>query len=148
MNKISQQSYTNIKWYYNIPIVLVFVLLIMLGVRSKITDDNRYGWGTFSKQANYVILYSYTTKDGIKHNYIPGDELKGEANLIRRIGSTRYSIGLIEHAASNYLKYLFDNKNPENNIKSINAEIYYVVNKHYMKKFSKEDATLIELYYP
>lgn len=147
MNKNSCQKYSDIKWYWNIPIVIMLTLLLSLGIRSLITDDNRYGWGTFLKQANYVIKYSYIKKDGSTHEYKPGNELIGLANQIRHIGSTRYSTGFIKHSVENYLKYLYRNKNDEE-IKTFRAELYYVINKNFNHRFSKEQATLIELSYP
>ena len=116
------------KWWWNIPIILVIGILVSLGIRSVITDDNRFGWGTFSKQVVYKIDYSWVYKNGKSTRYEPGKELKGTArkNLSKQ-GNTRYSLGALKSWVNNYLKYLYENR-PAANIKSVRAEILYTIN--------------------
>jgi len=118
-----------VKWWWNIPIILILGTLVFLGIRSVVTDDNRYGWGTFSKQIVYKIDYYWVYDDGRSEKYYPGKELRGTATgKLKSFGNTRYSTGAVKSWVGNYLRYLYENK-PGEDIKSVRAHILYTVNK-------------------
>ena len=118
-----------VKWWWNIPIILLIGILVSLGVRSVVTDDNRYGWGTFSKQVVYIVEYYFVYDDGKIEKYLPGKELKGIAGRkLNKFGNTRYSTGAMESWVNNYLKYLYENEQ-DRKIKSVRAEILYTINE-------------------
>ena len=117
-------------WWWNIPIVLLIGILVPLGIRSVITDDNRYGWGTFSKQVVYRIEYYRVYDDGRIERYRPGRELKGKARKrLERFGNTRNSIGALKSWVNNYLEYLYENRRGKN-IRTVRADIFYAINKN------------------
>lgn len=147
MNKRTLKISADIKWYWNIALVLLIVILCSLGIRSIITDDNRYGWGTYSKQVNYVIKYYYIKSDGTKFQYVPGNELIGDGNNIRYLGNTRYSLGYIKNTVHNYLEYLYG-KSKNSEISYYEADIYYVINKNPMKSFDEDDALKTVIKFP
>ena len=129
-------SPVKVKWWWNIPIILLIGILISLGIRSIVTDDNRYGWGTFSKQVVYKIEYYWVYDDGRVQRYHPGKELKGKAKReLKRFGITRYSIGALKSWVNNYLEYLYENERGKN-IKTVRAFIFYTINK---KKYISGD---------
>lgn len=123
------ESETKVRWWWNLPIILLIGVLVPLGVRSLITDDNRYGWGTFSKQVVFRVNYYWLTEDGDKIMYNPGRELSGKVrNKLKRSGSTRYSTGALKSWVNNYTRYTYLNKRPNPDFKSFRAEIYYKIN--------------------
>lgn len=120
---------TKVKWWWNIPIVLMIGILMFLGFRSIITDDNRYGWGTFSKQVTYVVKYYWVDEDGTQFRYFPGNELRGEAKkkLLYKY-NTRYSLGAVRSWTTNYAEYMYKNRN-QRRFNSFRAEVFYEINK-------------------
>ena len=134
------------KWWWNVPIILLLGILIFLGVRSVVTDDNRYGWGTFSKQVVYRVEYYWVYDDGRVQRYIPGEELIGIASIrLQRRSNTRYSVGALKSWVNNYLKYLYENKS-QNQVKSVKAEILYTINKNRKIKPTEKDKKLTIIY--
>lgn len=119
----------NIKWWWNIPVIMLLVILIPLGVRSIITDDNRFGWGTFSKQTSFSINYYWIKKDGTKQRYLPGKELGGKVRKkLKARGSTRYSVGALESWITNYTRFMYLNKRQSENTEKFRAEVRYRIN--------------------
>ena len=134
------------KWWWNVPIILLLGILIFLGIRSIVTDDNRYGWGTFSKQVVYRVEYYWVYDDGRVQRYIPGEELIGIASIrLQRRSNTRYSVGALKSWVNNYLKYLYENKS-QNQVKSVKAEILYTINKNRKIKPTEKDKKLTIIY--
>ena len=118
-----------VKWWWNIPIILLIGILVPLGVRSVVTDDNRYGWGTFSKQIVYEVEYYIVYDDGEIEKYLPGNELKGIARVkLNKFGNTRYSAGAMKSWVNNYLEYLYENIH-DRKIKTVRAEVLYTINQ-------------------
>lgn len=112
------------------PIVLLIGILVPLGIRSVITDDNRYGWGTFSKQVVYKVEYYWIYDSGEEKIYQPGNELRGKAKKkLYKLGNTRNSLGALKSWVNNYLNFLYENK-PQDDIKTVRAKILYTINKN------------------
>lgn len=116
-------------------IVLVFVLLLVgLGVRSVLTGDNRYGWGTFSSQVNWDPMYYWVTRDGVEIIHWPGEELRGEARKkidSRRPKSSRYAFGGMKSWMRAYVRWMYDHRNeygPRTDVVGFRAVVYYRIN--------------------
>ena len=119
----------NIKWWWNIPIILLIGILVPLGIRSIVTDDNRFGWGTFSKQTSFSINYYWVGKNGERIRYIPGKELSGKARKkLKRRGSTRYSVGALESWVNNYVRYMYVNERKNEDSAYFLAVVRYRIN--------------------
>ena len=79
------------RFFKNLYVTVVVLILITLGIRSLITGDSRWGWGMFKEQVNYEISYSWVQTDGNILPFSPGRELRGKASeLLRDTGNTRY----------------------------------------------------------
>ena len=123
------ENETKAKWWWNIPIIFMILLFISLGIRSIITKDNRYGWGTFSQQIVYEVDYFWVLKSGERIRYIPGGELFYESkSKLDSHGNTRYSIGAVKSWVNNYVKYVYLNKKPGPEVISFMAEVEYAKN--------------------
>jgi len=138
-----------IKWWWNIPIILMIVILVSLGIRSIVTADNRYGWGTFSKQVAYKVNYYWINKNGKEKRYRPGKELSGKVRkkLIKG-GSTRYSDGALKSWINNYARYMYQNNNSQGDIQSFRAELFYKINSKSIKNWDREKDGLVVIEYP
>ena len=136
---------TPAKWWWNIPIVLLLAILIPLGIRSVITDDNRYGWGTFSKQTVFDIRYYLVYKDGTRSRYKPGTELRGRSKMLRNKGSTRYSTGSVKSLVKSYVRYMYK-INQSHDILRAEAVIRYRENVSRKRKLDKEYKTIFIQY--
>ena len=131
------------RWWWNLPIVLLILVLVPLGARSLITDDNRYGWGTFSKQVAYRINYYWVMENGEIEIYKPGKELSGKVRKkLKRSGNTRYSLGALESWMTNYTRFIFNNKRPNQKVKSFRAVVDYKINS---KMFRRSDGNIKRL---
>jgi len=132
---------TKVKWWWNLPVFFMIVLFVSLGIRSIVTDDNRYGWGTFSKQVVYEVDYFWVLDNGKRIRYFPGDELlKGSVEKLNSHGNTRYSIGAVKSWVNNYISYVYLNKKPGPEVTSFIAEVEYVINISRRKKwYTMED---------
>ena len=139
----------NIKWWWNIPIILLIGILVSLGIRSIVTDDNRFGWGTFSKQTSFSINYYWVGKDGKRQRYLPGKELNGKARKkLKRRGSTRYSVGALESWVNNYVRYMYLNNKVNENTGSFLAVVRYRINSTRVPGKRSNDAKQILIEYP
>lgn len=139
----------NIKWWWNIPIVLLIGILVPLGVRSVITDDNRFGWGTFSKQVAFRVNYYWVNDNGKKLKYNPGKELRGKVRKkLKKRGSTRYSDGALKSWIGNYTRYMYLQNKPGEEIVSFNAELLYKINTVNAEFRSGEKPQKILITYP
>ncbi len=139
----------NIKWWWNIPIILLIGLLVPLGIRSIVTDDNRFGWGTFSKQTTFNIKYYWITENEKKLRYKPGKELSGRVRRkIARRGSTRYSSGALESWVNNYTRFIYLNMPHGEDIKSFRAEVRYKINSIYTPGIEQSNKNLMVIEYP
>lgn len=138
-----------IRWWWNIPIIFLIGILIPLGVRSVVTDDNRYGWGTFSKQVAFRVNYYWVSGEGKKIKYRPGKELSGKVRKkLKRSGTTRYSDGALRSWIRNYADYMYKNQNTGGEMKAFRAELLYRINSgHYFSKGS-EGTNFIVIEYP
>lgn len=135
------------KWWWNIPAVLLIAGSLALGIRSMIKDDNRYGWGTFSKQVNFNVEYYWILDNDqtIKHFF--GGELRGEAFKKLYYNNTRYSIGAVKAWVHDYLEFLYKNKR-KNDAKAIKAIIYYEFNINRKEPFDKHNKKILVIQYP
>jgi hypothetical protein len=138
-----------IKWWWNIPIILLVVILISLGIRSIVTAVNRYGWGTFSKQVAFRVNYYWINKDGEEKRYKPGKELSGKTRKkLKKAGSTRYSDGALKSWINNYVRFMYMNNKPSDDIRSFRAEVFYKVNTRSVKGRDRDKADVIMIEYP
>ena len=139
----------NIKWWWNIPIILLIGILVPLGIRSIATDDNRYGWGTFSKQTSFRVNYYWVKNNGKKISYRPGKELSGKVRKkLARRGSTRYSKGALESWINNYTRYIYLNKPHSEDFVSFRAEIKYKINSTQSTLSDQGSENLMVIEYP
>ena len=136
---------TPAKWWWNIPIVLLLAILIPLGIRSVITDDNRYGWGTFSKQTVFNIRYYLVYKDGSKKRFNPGLELRGNSKKLRSGGHTRYSTGAVKSWVKSYVRYIYK-VNQSHEILRAEAVIHYKENVSRRARIKKGYRTIFIQY--
>jgi len=138
-----------INWWWNIPIFLLIGILVPLGVRSVVTDDNRYGWGTFSKQVAFNINYYWVNENGKKQRYTPGKELSGKVRKkLKKRGSTRYSDGALKSWVRNYTEFMYLNKKKDKSMSSFRAEVTYRVNSRSTTKPGSSKADIIVIEYP
>jgi len=143
------ENVSKIKWWWNIPIILLIGILVPLGVRSFITDDNRYGWGTFSKQVVFNINYYWIMENGDKIRYRPGKELSGRVrNKIKRNGTTRYSSGALISWVNNYTRYVYLQRSRGTEAESINAEILYKINSNNFSQIDGKKVNKVIIKYP
>lgn len=113
-------------WWWNLPILLLFGILISLGIRSKVTADNRYGWGTFGRQVVYQLAYGWEFANGKVYRYHPGNELRKKAqNLLDSNGqnNTRYGLGAILVWLDGYERYMWEHR-PEGAVAFHTVMIY------------------------
>ncbi len=137
------------KWWWNIPIILLIGILVPLGVRSVVTDDNRYGWGTFSKQVAFRVKYYWINENGEETRYKPGKELSGKVRKkLKKSGSTRYSDGALKSWINNYARFMYMNNKPRDEIKSFRAEVFYKINSRSVKGRDRDKADVIVIEYP
>lgn len=137
------------KWWWNIPIILLIGILVPLGVRSVVTDDNRYGWGTFSKQVAFKVNYYWINKNGKEKRYRPGKELSGkDRRKLNKGGSTRYSDGALKSWINNYARYMYMNNKPRYDIRSFRAELFYKFNTRSITSKNIDNADVIIIEYP
>lgn len=138
-----------IRWWWNIPIILLIVILIPLGVRSVVTDDNRYGWGTFSKQVAFKVNYYWVKENGEKVRYKPGKELSGKVRKkLKRSGTTRYSDGALRSWIRNYTRYMYNNKKIDEDFNTFRAELLYRINSRLNFSKNNEGTTFVVIEYP
>lgn len=95
--------------------IALIVLMLVLGVRSIVAEDARFGFRTFSVNIQYEIDYHWRLVDGGRTRYVPGDDLKGIAwdYLRRGAHATNYDIGAVRewvcaYAAHVYREHAFD----------------------------------------
>jgi len=137
------------KWWWNIPIILLIGILVPLGVRSVVTDDNRYGWGTFSKQVAFRVNYYWINENGEETRYRPGKELSGKVRKkLKKGGSTRYSEGALKSWINNYARYMYMNNKTRDKIRSFRAKVYYKINTRSVKGRDRDKADVIVIEYP
>jgi len=143
------ENVPKIKWWWNIPIILLIGILVPLGVRSFITDDNRYGWGTFSKQVVFNINYYWIMENGDKIRYRPGKELSGRVrNKIKRNGTTRYSSGALISWVNNYTRYVYLQRSRGTEAKPFNAETLYKINSNNFIQIDGKKVNKVIIKYP
>lgn len=143
------ENVPKVKWWWNIPIILMIGILVPLGVRSVITDDNRYGWGTFSKQVVYKIKYYWIWENGDKIIHRPGKELSGRVrNKFKGNGITRYSSGALLSWVNNYTRYIYIQRGFEPYTKSFRAEILYKMNSKYIGRNNIKNVNRVIIEYP
>ena len=139
----------NIKWWWNIPIILLVGILVSLGIRSIVTDDNRFGWGTFSKQTSFSINYYWVGKDGKRQRYLPGKEINGKVRKkLKRRGSTRYSVGALESWVNNYVRYMYLNNKVSEDTGSFLAVVRYRINSTNVPGKGNTNVNQILIEYP
>ncbi|MEM7480684.1 MAG: hypothetical protein AAF481_05890 [Acidobacteriota bacterium] len=96
--------------------MLLLGILVPLGVRSLVTDDSRYGWGTFGRQTIYTLTYLWEFEDGRREIYEPGDELRDDARKLLdspRQRNTRYGPGAIPIWIRAYGRYMWERRPAE-----------------------------------
>lgn len=106
------------RWYWNLPILLLFGILVPLCTRGLIADDGRYSWGTFSKQIVYLTHYRWILRgrDGDVYyvNHSHEGELRGDARThlggAPRVRNTRYSLGAVKSWLTGYCRYMYDER--------------------------------------
>ncbi len=112
MNPTSDKSSeVSPKWWWHIAPIIMILVLCALGVRSLITKDSRYGWGTFGRQTIYTLKYEWEFSDGHRETYYPGDELRRDAyTLLTSIEqrNTRYGPGALPVWINGYCQYMWD----------------------------------------
>jgi len=137
------------KWWWNIPIILLIGILVSLGVRSVVTDDNRYGWGTFSKQVAFRVNYYWINENGEEIRYRPGKELSGKSRRkLKKGGSTRYSDGALKSWIKNYARFMYMKNKPRDEIRSFRAEVFYKINSLSVTSRDSDKADVIVIEYP
>ena len=126
--------------------------LFALGVRSLVTDDGRYGWGTFMEQVNWDPLYYWVMADGSEVIHWPGDELRGEAR--KKIDSvkpnnTRYGFGGMKSWIEAYTRWMYKNRAAYapvgSEVVGFKALIHYRYNMNRLHGglFAREDKTIV-----
>jgi hypothetical protein len=134
------------RWYWNVPIFVLIGILVPLGVRGLVTDDARYSWGTFCKQATYEIEYRWEMRDPdgsiVISKHWHDDELRGEAKKhlagSKRL-NTRYSVGAVKSWTTAYTKYMYEHRDQlmtpaeggnerQSEVVRFTAEVFYRVN--------------------
>ncbi len=135
-------------WWWNLPIILMVGILVPLGVRSQLTHDSRYGWGTFGRQTIYQMKYQWEFEDGRREIYWPGDELRQEAR--KHVGSsrqlnTRYGLGAILVWIQGYGRYMWEHR-PEG-VRAFHVVLRYELDKTRRLRLSKS-ASELRFHYP
>lgn len=72
--------------------------LTVLGVRSFVTDDSRYGFGMFSHKVHYLIDYEWVFPYGLRLPHTLGKDVRGKARSPLRSGrwlSSYYATGAV-----------------------------------------------------
>lgn len=67
--------------WHALPVVFVGALLV-LGARSLVLDDARFGWGMFRQILVVDVDYAWVLEDGTLRPHWPGAELKGPARRL------------------------------------------------------------------
>lgn len=137
------------RWWWNIPIILLIGILVPLGIRSIVTGDNRYGWGTFSTQVNFELSYYWVMEDGSATPYKSGNELRGEARKKLKSGynNTRYSLGAVRSWLEGYARYMYEHR-PNDDIKAFRAVCYYQLNVDARRRIDRSEERKIVVQYP
>lgn len=96
----------------NVIAVSFVFLILVLGVRSILASDARFGWRTFSGHVQFQVDYYWHFKDGTRIRYVPGEELKGNAATHLRVGSHQagYDTGAMKIWVCTYAKWVYQNR--------------------------------------
>ena len=135
-------------WWGHAAVILLLGTLLLLGIRSQITKDSRYGWGTFGRQTIYLMTYEWEFEDGRREVYKPGDELRDDAYKLmssKRQRNTRYGPGAIPIWIRAYSKYMWERR-PEGAV-AFHTTMVYEYDKSRRKELSP-DAPVKTYRYP
>ena len=123
-----QQTKVSLKIIWMSFFVLIFVsTLCILGIRSLITKDARFGWAMFSYHTSYTIEYHLIPKKGDRIDFKP-NTLQGLPAYYLNAAETKttnYGPGAVKWWVRRYLNYKLTNTD---NINVAQATLRYSVN--------------------
>ena len=135
-------------WWWNLPFLLMVGILVPLGVRTLVTKDSRYGWGTFGRQTIYQLEYQWEFEDGRREVYRPVDDLRKDARKLldsSRQRNTRYGFGAIVVWIRGFGRYMWERR-PER------ATAFHTVLRYELDKSRRlplsQDALELRFQYP
>jgi hypothetical protein len=125
----SPSSRTTTRLLSGVAVALIAMTLI-LGVRSIVADDARFGWRMFSGRVTYEIDYFWRSSDGTTVRYVPGAELRGavETYLSGRRSGTSYDTGAMRAWVCGYVSYVYHHLRPADTA-SFEAHVRYRENR-------------------
>ncbi len=109
---------------WSVVVSVLFLGQVALGVRSRIHDDDRYGFAMFHEFTSLSLRYRWRMDDGTTVSFRPDKYLKGRARAVRGSGRRTevFGAGTTRIQAQGFVKWLYERKRPDN---AVAAEVVY-----------------------
>lgn len=100
---------------WSIGLSLLILAQIGVGIRSRIDDDDRYGFAMFHEFTALSLRYRWVYPDGRTEEIDTDGYLRGRAKAVRGAGRRTevFGAGTTRIQAQGFVRWLYENKRPE-----------------------------------
>ena len=109
---------------WSVVAVALFVGQVAMGVRSRLDDDDRYGFAMFHEFTSLTLRYRWRLADGSTRPFTPDEHLRGRSNAVRGSGRRTevFGAGTTRIQVTGFVKWLYKKKRPDD---AVGVEVTY-----------------------